>query len=974
MASGAVGVRVARRESASQATVAATSAACAVAELEGGGGDGGGVECFVEGGGDGGAGGDVGGCGGGGDVGDGGCGGVLGCVGGEDDVDPVVACLPGLVGEAWGGCVAVDAVAVLAVAERVEGAVAVGAGEVVEVERVVAVGGVVGGEVGGAGADGDRVGEVDLLPAARALAGEGRTREQRSLRAPEAAQMRTRIPRTLEETDTGHVPSDARRELDSRFDRRRVARRGDGGLGCAIPDRARAGDVDRCPRERGLEVSAVVHGARLEPCLAVPVGDPRVAPARCSDRWMPRLPAVCRHLDARDVTAARVGRGSGNRHRSAVGHGRSSRRRVDRRERRGSISRRDGRNQLRLERRRLHVHVGEEVHGRLLHPAVRRTRRIRREDVVHVIEPPGPLHRAGPEHECAARSAVQVQRVRCGAGGVDAPVVLDVLVDGQRRRGEPHQPGGPEAVVPVLVPLVPERARRKRCGLARSKLRDAGIPPEAKCAERRRDLDRILAVGVDREQRSCERVLRPSSVCGRAEARVAPRSGPFRAGIDLRVRGRLLVRDEGGVRGCAAGDARLPAGLPEHLVTAEERKVDAGVPGRFHVGTLPARPVLVVSDREECLVLEKLCPSGGSVDPGEVADVVAVALEPADHRVLAAEEERGVVVAPRRERPVVAHLVGAARRSADVEAVAPVSVVRLPRRVRGLEEEVGVAVVVSDDEVNVALPARVGSNELADIDAGHRRGRDVERRRLRPVAAIDQTRRCLRNTCRLLLGQRRAGSDRRNLPRSEPAVVPEAIDVDAIGGCVRLHLEVDRLAVVDAEGGCVPLDAVVPGPCDVPLAPRAAGERVLAGDDICDWRLAGIKRARACVTRPDCEHEAAAQPAARIVKDTRRNAGTGRPVTAWSTSLVNCKPNHPLALDHARVVRSRQRAMWLVTPNPGLPRPRARPDLLSNSTEPDASEAPVEWLARLPESARRLRRTSRHRRLRQRGKRRTRCP
>ena len=38
--------------------------------------------------------------GGGGDVGDGGCGRVVGCVGGEDDVDPVVAGLPGLVGEA----------------------------------------------------------------------------------------------------------------------------------------------------------------------------------------------------------------------------------------------------------------------------------------------------------------------------------------------------------------------------------------------------------------------------------------------------------------------------------------------------------------------------------------------------------------------------------------------------------------------------------------------------------------------------------------------------------------------------------------------------------------------------------------------------------------------------------------------------------------------------------------------------------
>src|SRR5207237_376198 len=81
---------------------------------------------------------------------------------------------------------------------------------------------------------------------------------------------------------------------------------------------------------------------------------------------------------------------------------------------------------------------------------------------------------------------------------------------------------------------------------------------------------------------------------------------------------------------------------------------------------------------------------------------VAVPLEPAHHRVLVLEEERGRRVPAGRERPVVADLVGAVRRRADVEAVASVLVVRLPGGVRGLEEEVGVRLVVADDEDDVA--------------------------------------------------------------------------------------------------------------------------------------------------------------------------------------------------------------------------------------------------------------------------------
>ena len=125
-------------------------------------------------------------------------------------------------------------------------------------------------------------------------------------------------------------------------------------------------------------------------------------------------------------------------------------------------------------------------------------------------------------------------------------------------------------------------------------------------------------------------------------------------------------------------------------------------------------------------------PRRGGVDARRVADVVAVALEPADHRVLGAEEARLVVAGARRERPVVADLVCAACRRAEVEAVAAVAVVRLPGRVGRLEEEVRVPLVVADDEDDVAVSAGVVSNELARCRRPRRRRRGRPRKRTPP--------------------------------------------------------------------------------------------------------------------------------------------------------------------------------------------------------------------------------------------------
>ena len=239
-----------------------------------------------------------------------------------------------------------------------------------------------------------------------------------------------------------------------------------------------------------------------------------------------------------------------------------------------------------------------------------------------------------------------------------------------------------------------------------------------------------------------KRILRSAAVGRRAEARIAPGAGPdVGQRIDLGVGVRFLVADQRGVRRVRCVDAVFPTGLPEHFVAAEERQIDAGVAGRLDVGPLLARPVFVVTNGDEHLVLEQLGAAAVGVDAGGIADVVAVSLQEADHRILGAEEvgERGVVA--RGQRPVVAHLVRAAHRqiAAVVQAAAAVVVVGLPGRVGGLEQQIGMSVVVADHEDDVAFAEdAVFARQLGDVNARHGRRRNVPRGRDSPVAGVDE--------------------------------------------------------------------------------------------------------------------------------------------------------------------------------------------------------------------------------------------
>ncbi len=302
--------------------------------------------------------------------------------------------------------------------------------------------------------------------------------------------------------------------------------------------------------------------------------------------------------------------------------------------------------------------------------------------------------------------------------------------------------------------------------------------------------------------------------------------------------------------GAGAVDAVFPAGLPEDLVAAEEGEVDARFARRFHVLALLRRPVLVVAHRQVGLVLEDLIAAAVGVDTGEVADVVAVALQPADHRVLGVERRVLGGRAADGEGTVVADLVrpaGRDPRPALVEAVAAVAVVGLPGRVRGLEEQVRVTVVVADDEDDVAAVRRlVFPHELGEIDARDSAGRDRPGGGLRPVAAIDQAR--FRIRCRTAAGPAAAASrgarcrpgerrHRRSSPCGRCRGGRRSTAVSILKWTVSPRLTLMSVAK--------PWMVGIFFAVHVPLAGRVARFGVLADDGV-DQRRAGVRSRLAC--------------------------------------------------------------------------------------------------------------------------------
>ncbi len=243
-------------------------------------------------------------------------------------------------------------------------------------------------------------------------------------------------------------------------------------------------------------------------------------------------------------------------------------------------------------------------------------------------------------------------------------------------------------------------------------------------------------------------------------------------------------------------------------------------------------------------MLQQLGAAALAVHAGGVADVVAVALHPAHHRVLGVEDPVLGRVAARREGAVVADLVGAPGGRAGVEAVAAVAVVGLPGGVRGLEQQLGGAVVVADDEHHVAVASgAVLAHEPREVDARHRVGRHHPRGRNRPVAAVDQPGGRLAQAGRLL-GHATEWAYRVDPARARPAVVAHPVDVEPVQARDGVDLELDRLPLVRADVGGEALDVGVARARHVPLAGGAARLGVLARDLVGDRRVAGRGRGR----------------------------------------------------------------------------------------------------------------------------------
>ena len=133
-----------------------------------------------------------------------------------------------------------------------------------------------------------------------------------------------------------------------------------------------------------------------------------------------------------------------------------------------------------------------------------------------------------------------------------------------------------------------------------------------------------------------------------------------------------------------------------------------------------------MTDRQQDLVFKDFRAAAISVERGEVADVVAVGLQPADKRIFGLKKP---VVCPKtvirrtgQKRPVVTDFssflrgIAVVRVFYETEAIAVIS---LPGGIGGLEQQVGTAGVIPDNKYNMARTAGITPHQSGDINPGN---------------------------------------------------------------------------------------------------------------------------------------------------------------------------------------------------------------------------------------------------------------
>ena len=89
----------------------------------------------------------------------------------------------------------------------------------------------------------------------------------------------------------------------------------------------------------------------------------------------------------------------------------------------------------------------------------------------------------------------------------------------------------------------------------------------------------------------------------------------------------------------AGVETRCKLDIPIDLVAAQEGEIDARVCRSLYIGELRLRPIFVVADVDVGIGIEQQRGIGCGIDAGDVADIVAVLLQPINRGVFLAKQE-----------------------------------------------------------------------------------------------------------------------------------------------------------------------------------------------------------------------------------------------------------------------------------------------------------------------------------------------